>query len=268
VYSTLKGALKGELVERIFVLTQLFHFATISESFEVFMLIKDYYSPELAGTFSGEAIIFKRGVGSLFNEIRECILRTNLIISPKKTIKKGKDATGSPGLADALNKALGASLTSLNWKPRKAPGAEEQQAKVDWQKSIPSGLSYGVRDIGLGLEIQFGNNFQFNEDLKRLSEAILEQTIVAGVCIVASDELAKYKADRGAFFSDSQSKMDRFLALFHGTGAAIIPGFVLIGVHPDGFTETTDGKFRLMAPIFGEKGVHGPVHWQAFGTIT
>jgi hypothetical protein len=234
------------------------------------MVIKQHYSPIVAGSISGEEIIFKRGVGSLLEEIRQSILQTELIISPRKTKKKGKDATGNPKLAEAMNNALGASLKSLGWNPRKAPGSTKKQAEVDWYKSILSSLSYGPTEIGLGLEIQFGNNFQFNEDLKRLSEAILEQTIVAGVCIVPSDDLAKYKADRGASFSDSRSKMDRFLALFHGTGAAIIFGFLLIGVHPDGFTNSEDGKFMLKAPIFDTKfGIKkGPIEYQEFGTIT
>lgn len=234
------------------------------------MVIKQYYSPSVAGDVSGESLIFKRGVGPLFDEIRGSILRTELIISPRLTKKKGKGATGNPGLAKALNDALATALGSLNWVPRKAPGAESAKGEVDWYKSVPSSLKYGPKDIGLGLEVQFGNNFQFNEDLKRLSEAVLEQSIVAGVCVVPCDELAKYKADRGASFSDSRSKLDRFLNVLVGAGAAIIPGFVLIGIGQDGFTNKEDGLFKLIAPNFDQKKGIGaePIELVELGTLT
>lgn len=232
------------------------------------MVIKQYYSPNVAGDVSGEALVFKRGLGGLLEEIRQCILQAELIISPRLTKKKGKGATGNPGLAKGLNDALGVSLKSLNWVPRKAPGAESQKAEVDWYRSVPSSLKYGPQELGVGLEVQFGNNFQFNEDLKRLSEAVLEQSIVAGVCVVPDDELARYKADRGAFFSDSRSKLDRFLNVLVGAGAAIIPGFIVIGIGADGFTEKEDGLFRLRAPKFdAQKGCQtDPVEWVEFGT--
>jgi len=234
------------------------------------MVIKDYYSPEPPGAISGESLVFKRGIGHLLEEIRQSILQTRLIISPKLTKKKGKGATGSPGLAAALNKALGLSLTSLNWLPRKAPGATSSKAEVDWCKSVPSQLTYGPKRIGLGLEVQFGNNFQFNEDLKRLTEAMLEQSIAAGVSVVACDELAKYKADRGASFSDARSKLDRFLNVLVGAGAAIIPGFILIGVGQDGFTNKEDGLFQLTAPRFDpDRGCQQkPIEWCEFGTLS
>jgi len=232
------------------------------------MVIKQYYSPTLPGDISGEALIFKRGVGTLFDEIRQSILQSELEISPRRTRKKGKGATGNPGLAEAMNNALGASLSSLGWTKRKAPGASEDRAEVDWYKSVQSPLSYGPQTLGLGLEIQFGNNFQFNEDIKRLSESVLEQSIVAGVCVVPSDELADYKADRGAYFSDARSKLDRQLAIYTGLGAATLPGFVLIGVGADHFTEVDDGLFKLTAPIFDPKKgpLTGAINTQNFST--
>lgn len=235
------------------------------------MVIKEYYSPSVSGEPSGEAMIFKRGVGPLLQEIRQCILKTKLIISSRKTTygrKGNKGRTGIPGLAEAMNKALGASLSSLGWRPRKAPGAADDKAEVDWFKSIPGTLSYGPPEIGLGLEVQFGNNYQFNEDIKRLSEAFLEQSIIAGVCVVPSDELAKYKADRGASFGDARSKLDRTLAILQGSGAAIVPGFVLIGIQQDDFTDKQDGQFQLEAPIFDpKKGCQrDPVKYEHFGT--
>jgi len=232
------------------------------------MVIQQYYSPAVSGDISGEALIFKRGVGHLFDEIRQSILQSKLYISPRRTKKKGKGATGSLGLAEGMNNSFATSLTSLGWKKRTAPGATEDRAEVDWYKAIPSSLSYGAKTIGVGLEIQFGNNFQFNEDVKRLSESILEGTIVAGVSIVPSDELAKYKADRGAFFSDAKSKLDRSLAILLGSGAAIIPGFVLIGIGADGFTDKDDGLFRLDAPVFDptKPCSVGPISMKYLGT--
>lgn len=233
------------------------------------MVIKQYYSPAVAGDASGESLIFKRGLSGVFEEIRQSIFQIQLMISPRPTKKAGKGATGNPKLAEQLNKAFKEALQSLGWRPRKAPGASEVRAEVDWFKSVKSPLTYGPKEIGLGLEIQFGNNFQFNEDLKRLSESVLEQKIVSGVCMVASDELAKYKADRGASFSDSKSKLDRFLAILTGAGAAIVPPFVLIGVGQDGFTEQGDGLFCLAAPVFGsEEGVaRPPVKTVNLGTV-
>lgn len=219
---------------------------------------------------SGEALIFKRGVGQLLDEIRQCILQSNLVISAKQTVTtSGSGTTGVSGLADGLNKGLAASLRSLGWGQLKAPGATGQTAKVDWYKSIPSGISYGPARIGLGLEAQFGNNYQFNADLQRLSEAIIDQSIVAGVCVVASDELKNYKADRGAYFNSEKQKLDRFLTMLVGSGAAIVPSFVLIGIGHDafGFSDQTGGVFQLEAPIFNsELGVQAqPERFEKFG---
>src|ERR1700754_3809326 len=132
------------------------------------MHIKHFYSPHVAGEMSGEALIFKRGIGQLFDEIRQCILKSKLIISHHQTVTtSGSGTTGIPGLADGMNKGLASSLRSLGWDQLKAPGATGQTAKVDWYKSLPTGISYGPQKIGLGLEIQFGNNYQFNADLQR-----------------------------------------------------------------------------------------------------
>ncbi len=236
------------------------------------MVIKDIYSPAVGGENSGEALIFRRGVGNLLDEIRQAILQSTLLISPRKTITKGKDGqpgvTGNRDLADGLNKAFRASLSSLGWAPRRAPGAVSLQANVDWFKSVPTSLSYGPKEIGIGLEIQFGNNFQFEADLKRLSEAVVAGHIVAGVSIVASDQLATYKADRGTSFSNAREKLDRFLGLLTGVAATIVPGFLLIGVSHDGLTTNSDGLFQLSAPIFDPaRGVLAPpARFQDFGT--
>jgi hypothetical protein len=220
------------------------------------VVIKNFYSPSAAGENSGETMIFKRGLGSLFDEIRQSVLKSHLLISPRKTTTSKRGKTGNPELADAINKALATSLSSLGWAPLKAPGASGSNAKLDWYKSMPSGIGYGPSKIGLGLEVQCGNNYQFEADLKRLHEAIIEGAIVTGVCIVASDELAEYKADRGAAFTSEKAKLDRYLTLLMGAGAAMLPGFVLIGVGADGFSSDNTGKFSLTAPVFDAE--HGP----------
>ena len=234
------------------------------------MQIKHYYSPRVAGDFSGEAMIFKLGVGQLLDEIRQSILQATLLISPTvTTTKAGSGKTGIQGLAKGLNEGLAASLGSLGWGPLKAPGAKSATARLDWYKSLPTGISFGPERIGVGMEAQFGNNFQFNADLQRLDEAMLDGSIVAGVCIVASDELKNYKADRGAHFSSEKQKLDRHLALLLGSGVARMPGYVLIGIEHDAFAFEDLGKgvFQLQAPIFDPvAGVQaGPKDFKVFG---
>jgi len=234
------------------------------------MHIKHYYSPRVAGADSGETMIFKLGVGQLLDEIRQSILQSTLIISRKLTTKKsGSGTTGVKALADGLNKGLATSLQSLGWGPLKAPGATRAASKLDWYKSLPTGISYGPGKTGVGMEAQFGNNFQFNADLQRLFEAMLDGSIVAGVCVVASDELQKYKADRGAYFTSEKQKLDRHLAALLGSGVARIPGYVLIGIEQDGFGfgDSEVGLFQLTAPIFDPvQGVQGPpIRFETFG---
>lgn len=219
------------------------------------MVIKHFYSPSVAGDNSGEAFLFKRGLGGLYDEIRQCILKSELHISPRKTRTKTPGITGNPSLAENMNKGLKCSLESLGWGPKMAPGAYGHAAKIDWYKSVSSGISYGPREIGLGVEIQFGNNFQFDADLKRLHEAMLDNLIVAGISIVASDELALYKADRGAQFTQEKKKLDRYLKIMSASGAAVLPHYILIGVEQDGFNDNMDGKFSFKAPRFDNK--HG-----------
>src|ERR1041384_2072355 len=113
------------------------------------MIIKHIYSPIVAGEMSGEALIFRRGVGQLLDEIRQCILQSTLIISQRQTVTKAskkakaigtkrveegriakinesiesaetvlepettvplRGKTGIPGLAEGINAGLAASL--------------------------------------------------------------------------------------------------------------------------------------------------------------
>lgn len=234
------------------------------------MNIKHYYSPRVAGDVSGEAMIFKLGVGQLLDEIRQCILQSTLIISPNvTTTKAGSGKTGIPGLAAGLNEGLAASLRSLGWGQLKAPGAKGAAAKVDWYKSLPTGISFGPERVGVGMEAQFGNNYQFNADLQRLNEAMLDGSIVAGVCVVASDNLRHYKADRGAYFTSEKQKLDRHLAVLLGSGVARMPGYILLGIEHDttGFEDKKAGVFQYRAPIFDPvQGVQAqPINFEVFG---
>src|SRR2546427_13180970 len=112
------------------------------------MNIKHYYSPRVAGDISGEALIFKLGVGQLLDEIRQSILQSALIISPKVTVRRsGSGTTGIQGLAAGLNAGLADSLRSLGWGPLKAPGAKGASAKLDWYKALPTGISFGPERI-------------------------------------------------------------------------------------------------------------------------
>src|SRR5689334_21477761 len=79
------------------------------------MQIKHYYSPHAVGEVSGEAMIFKLGVGQLLDEIRQAVLQSHLTISNTPTITKGKGITGIPNLAAGLNDGLAATLRSLGW---------------------------------------------------------------------------------------------------------------------------------------------------------
>ncbi len=103
---------------------------------------------------------------------------------------------------ETLNDALGIGLESPGWKELKSPGDKTDKNALDWFKSKKPEVEYITTDLGVGLEIQFGNNYQFNEDIKRFTGAFLAGKVQVGISVVASDTLAKHKADREAFFSE------------------------------------------------------------------
>jgi hypothetical protein len=208
------------------------------------MLIADIYDPQIQQGSAEENII--PDVKDFYDEIRRIIFDTKLVISPLKTVKgKGRETTGAWHLAESLNDAFEISLKSCGWHPLQSPGAKSPQSLIDWFKSKPSGRRYGAGNIGLGLEIQFGNNYQFNEDIKRLSEANLAGFTVAGISIVASDKLAEYKADRGACFSDAKSKLDRHLESLASAGARRFPPIMIIAIENDAFNNDPCGYFEI-----------------------
>jgi len=212
------------------------------------VLIGDIYDPPLLQG-SAEECIMANGLKDLYDEIRRIIIDTKVIISYLKTKKgsptSGRGTTGAVGLAEALNKALKMALESCGWQSLKSPGAQAPQSLIDWYKSKPSGRMYGPAELGIGLEIQFGNNYQFNEDIRRLSEAYLAGYIVAGVSIVPSDKLAVHKADRGASFSDAKSKLDRHLESLASAQAKRFPPIVILAVEHDGYNEDQYGYFEI-----------------------
>src|ERR1041385_5287797 len=145
------------------------------------MIIKNILAPKVAGEHSAEEIIFRRGVGELFTELRTVITETEVLITD--TPRKGRKSQ-IPKLPEGMNQAIGESLRSLGWAPRTAPGAAQKAATSDWTKFRPSGLKY-MSDLGIAVEVQFGHHYQFNADVQRFAESILEGKIIAGVSIVA-----------------------------------------------------------------------------------
>lgn len=207
------------------------------------MLIADIYDPPVLQGSAEENIV--GCVKDFYDELKRIIFDTKVVISPLKTRKTGQGATGALKLAESLNSAFKIGLESCGWQPLRSPGAESPMGLIDWFKSKPSGRRYGAEKIGLGLEIQFGNNYQFNEDIKRLSEAYYAGYTVAGISIVPSDSLADYKADRGAFFSDAKSKLDRHLESLASAGARRFPPIVIIAIENDSFNNDPTGYFEI-----------------------
>ena len=217
------------------------------------MIIKNFLSPKVAGEHSAEEIIFRRGIGDLYTELREVLLQTQVFIT--NTPRQG-NTTQIQNLADSMNKAIKESLRSLGWGPLQAPGASQARSAIDWSKVRPSGLSW-MGDVGLAVEVQFGNHYQFNADVQRIAEAILGGTIVAGVSIVASDRLATYKADRGASFSNAKEKLERWLGIWSASGAILLPSIMILGVEFDGFIEQPNPGFRIDYPVFNLEQTNG-----------
>ena len=210
------------------------------------MIIKNYFSPKVAGEHSAEEIIFRRGIGHLYTELREVLLQTEVHITDTPRAS-GKVRISS--LADKMNQSIKESLVSLGWGPLQAPGSSQAQSTIDWAKVHPSGLNW-MGDIGLAVEVQFGNHYQFNADVQRIAEAILGGTIIAGVVIVVSDRFAEYKADRGASFSISRDKLERWLGIWSASGAILLPSIMILGIEFDRFFAQDTPGFHISGPVF------------------
>lgn len=225
------------------------------------MIIKNILAPKVAGEHSAEEIIFRRGVGELFTELRTVITETEVLITD--TPRKGAKAQ-IPKLPAGMNKAIGEALKSLGWAPRRAPGATQGLATSDWTKFRPSGLKF-LDPLGIAVEVQFGHHYQFNADVQRFAEAILEGKIIAGVSIVASDKFAHYKADRGAAFSNSAEKLERWLGIWNASGAILLPSIMILGVEPDGFLDQPTPGFTIRYPLYDLTQTNGKmeaVEWR------
>ncbi len=212
------------------------------------MHIVNEFSPKV-GKYTSEEIIHRRGATQLINELKAVIRETKLSISDRKTTKSKKGSkgkTGNPKLSDHLNKAFKVGLRSLGWEPKTAPGALHFSGQIDYFKEIPTNLVYGPQNIGIGVEVQFGNNYQTNEDYKKLAEFYITNEIIAGVEIVPSDLFSEYKSDRGSSFTDAKKKLIRFLQIYEGLGALEIPPILILGIEHDGFSSDPDGKFSLI----------------------
>lgn len=225
----------------------------LSVLFYVPMIIKNILAPKVAGEHSAEEIIFRRGTGDLYTELREVLLQTEVLITDTP---RSENITQIRNLADNMNQAIRGSLKSLGWGPLKAPGAAEAHSTIDWAKVRPSGLSW-MGDIGLAVEVQFGNHYQFNADVQRIAEAILGGNIVAGISIVASDRFAGYKADRGASFSNAKEKLERWLGIWSASGAILLPSIMILGIEFDGFIEQPEPGFHIKYPIFDLEKTNG-----------
>jgi hypothetical protein len=233
------------------------------------MHIVSEFAPPI-GRYTSEEIIHRRGATRLLNEIKAVIRETKLHISSRRTTKTGGGVTGNPKLSEALNEAFKMGLRSLSWEPKTAPGALHFSGKIDYYKEIATGLVYGPQAIGIGVEVQFGNNYQTNEDYKKLAEFFITREIIAGIEIVPSDLLAEYKADRGSFFTDAKKKLIRFMQIYEGLGALEIPPIVILGIEHDGFSDNSEGKFSLIPAEItqDEKGELIADHKPDIGTIT
>jgi len=214
------------------------------------MKIADIYMPAPGPNKTAEETIVVYGAYPLLEEIRQIIFGTKVHIVAKKTSHKGKGgakgATGNIGLTPKINKHLGYGLAKFGWAPHYAEKALNKNKKIDWFKTTPDPYwSQRGGGIGIGVETQFGNNFQAHGDLQRLQSAFNTHEIAAGLIIVPSDELSKYLADRCANFSNTKSKLEQQIDTMLGARAFNICPIGIIGVNHDGFVEDADGGFLL-----------------------
>lgn len=199
------------------------------------MLIAKLYAPKAGIHYSAEEVIVSGGGKALLDDIREVIAGTHVTVDPTKTTKKGIGGTGgktgNPGLADGINKALAQALRERGWGPEAPPRAKKQHS-VDWVKRLPGPDEY-LGGFALGLETQFGNNFQVHGDLQRLAEMFNAGRIDAGIIVVPSRPLAEYLSDRCADIDNATAKLDAELRKLVGARAFRICPIMLIAVQHD-----------------------------------
>lgn len=217
------------------------------------MRIANLYMPSAGPAKSAEESIVVLGAYKLLEEIRDVIFRTKVLVSPIKTSKGGKGAkgaTGNKGLTPMINRYLRYGLSHHGWGPHYARGALNKNKKIDWFKITPDPY-WSQREgggIGVGVETQFGNNFQAHGDIQRLQSAFNTFEIGAGLIIVPSDDLSAYLADRCANFSNTVSKLQQQIDTMVGARAFNICPIGVIAVSHDGFTTSPADPFTLTSP--------------------
>jgi len=177
--------------------------------------------------------IFGCGLKDLYDEIFQIIYDTTVVISPLKTFRgsaKGKGTVAAWDLSPQLNVAFKTGLSAAGWAPFKAPGSTDPHSSIDWFKSKPTGMKYGPEKFGIGLEVQFGHHYQMAQDIRRLAEAQLNGSTVAGIVIVPSDALAEHKADRGESFSDAKDQLDKDIQRAIAQRSMLYPSIAIIAV--------------------------------------
>jgi hypothetical protein len=195
-----------------------------------------------------EEAIIALGAGDLLTEIREVIFGTKVYINPTKTTSKGKGLagkTGNKGLTPQINAYLRAGLRAKGWNPYTPTRVSSANAKIDWYKKTPDPYWEKLGGIGVGVETQFGNNFQAYGDIQRLQLAFNTFELGAGLIIVPSDELSLYLADRCANFSNTSAKLRQHFDAMAGARAFHICPIGIIGISQDGFVEKPDLPFAL-----------------------
>ncbi len=195
-----------------------------------------------------EEAIIALGAGALLTEIRDVIFGTKVHPRPVKTTSKRKGVagkTGNKGLSPKINAYLKAGLKAKGWDSHKPTRASSTNAKIDWYKQTPDPYWDKLGGIGIGVETQFGNNFQAYGDIQRLQLAYNSFEIGAGIIIVPSDELSAYLSNRCANFSNTCMKLRQHFDAMAGARAFHICPIGIIGVAHDGFVESPDMAFAL-----------------------
>ena len=195
-----------------------------------------------------EEAIIALGAGDLLTEVREVIFGTRVYANPTKTTSKDKGLagkTGNKGLTPKINAFLRAGLKAKGWNPYMPTRASSTNAKIDWYKKTPDPYWEKLGGIGIGVETQFGNNFQAYGDIQRLQLAFNSFELGAGLIIVPSDELSSYLADRCANFSNTSTKLRQHFDAMAGARAFHICPIGIIGVAQDGFVASSDLPFTL-----------------------
>ncbi len=224
------------------------------------MKIANIYMPGPAPHKTAEEVIVVLGAYKLLEEVRDVIFKTHVLVTPTKTTYKGKagqrGAIGNKGLTPVINRYLRYGLSHHGWAPHYPKGSLNKNQKIDWFKITPDQFvsQRTGGGVGVGVETQFGNNFQAHGDIERLQAAYNYGEIGAGLIIVPSDELSLYLADRCANFGNTVGKLKQRIDTMIGARAFNICPIGIIGVAHDGFTASANESYSLSSPWLPEAG--------------